>query len=113
MMTSGFINQWAFEGMTGEKGVIDCAVVQGRSGAEVLYGIEVKNLNDEPVTVIITDPKLGLNQTETIAANTTFQLEDRSDADRSRRQQRVCQCRQRERPDSPLATPAMPARRPR
>ena len=28
------------EGMTGEKGVIDCAVVEGRSGAEVTYGID-------------------------------------------------------------------------
>jgi hypothetical protein len=71
----GLVNDWALEGMTGEDGVIDCAVVQGRSGAQVSYGIAVNNLNNEAVTVNISDPLLGLNvMNQAIPANSTFEM---------------------------------------
>jgi hypothetical protein len=71
---AGLNNQWLFGGMTGEKGQFGCPGVPGPSdSAEVVYGIRVENPNNEPVEVRIVDVKLGIDQTETIPANDTFE----------------------------------------
>ena len=46
----GFLNDWIFAGITGEKGQFTCKGIPGAGGsAEVGYGFRVENFNNEEI----------------------------------------------------------------
>ncbi len=69
------INQWGFGGMIGETGSLFCPGVPGGSDSvDVIYGYRVTNPNAEEIIAQISDVKLGISQTEPIAANDFLEI---------------------------------------
>jgi hypothetical protein len=72
--STSLINDFLFAGMEGSNGAFGCpGYPAATAGRDVNYGISVRNPNASPLTVRILDAALGLDQTETIAANGTYQ----------------------------------------
>jgi hypothetical protein len=71
---ASLINDFLFGGMRGDTGEFGCPGTPSASaGTEVVYGIQVDNLSDEELLVRIVDSKLGIDETETIPANSSYE----------------------------------------
>ena len=71
---SSLINDFLFGGMKGDNGEFGCPGTPSASaGTDVAYGIRVSNPNDEALMVRILDAKLGIEVTQTIPANSSYE----------------------------------------
>ena len=69
------INDFLFGGMGGDKGEFGCPGTPSSSaGTDVVFGIRVNNPNPENLMVQVIDAKLGISETQTIAANSSYEL---------------------------------------
>jgi hypothetical protein len=68
---SSLVNTWGFGGMLGEQGTFSCPGAPGASGGgtEVVYGFEVRNLNAEPIDVLISDADLLIGNADLFDEN--------------------------------------------